>query len=92
MGGAISNALRGRAPVLVFAGAAPYTMENELPGGRNEFIHWIQDVPDQRGIMRGYVKYDNEVRYGSNVKQLVPARCRSPPAAGGRSTWSARAK
>ena len=71
MGGAISNALRGRAPVLVFAGAAPYTMENELPGGRNEFIHWIQDVPDQRGIMRGYVKYDNEIRYGSNVKQLV---------------------
>ena len=71
MGGAISNALRGRAPVLVFAGAAPYTMENELPGGRNEFIHWIQDVHDQRGIMRGYVKYDNEIRYGSNIKQLV---------------------
>src|SRR3984885_6135459 len=71
MGGAISNALRGRAPVLVFAGAAPYTMENELPGGRNEFIHWIQDVPDQRGIMRGYVKYDNEIRTGRNVKQLV---------------------
>jgi acetolactate synthase I/II/III large subunit len=71
MGGAISNALRGRAPVLVFAGAAPYTMENELPGGRNEFIHWIQDVHDQRGIMRGYVKYDNEIRTGRNVKQLV---------------------
>src|SRR6201986_1898573 len=71
MGGAISNALRGRAPVLVFAAAAPYTMENELPGGRNEFIHWIQDVHDQRGIMRGYVKYDNEIRYGSNIKQLV---------------------
>ena len=71
MGGAISNALRGRAPVLVFAGAAPYTMRNELPGGRNEFIHWIQDVHDQRGIMRGYVKYDNEIRYGSDIKQLV---------------------
>ena len=93
MGGAISNALRGRAPVLVFAGAAPYTMENELPGGRNEFIHWIQDVHDQRGIMRGYVKYDNEIRYGSNVKQLVHRALQiaasEPPA---RSTWSARAK
>jgi acetolactate synthase-1/2/3 large subunit len=71
MGGAISNALRGRVPVLVFAGTAPFTLRNELPGSRNEFIHWIQDVPDQRGIMRGYVKYDNEIRTGRNVKQLV---------------------
>jgi acetolactate synthase-1/2/3 large subunit len=71
MGGAISNAMRGRAPVLVFAGASPTTMRGELPGGRNEFIHWIQDVRDQRGIMRGYVKYDNEIRSGAVVKQLV---------------------
>jgi acetolactate synthase-1/2/3 large subunit len=63
--------MRGRVPVLIFAGAAPYTTAGELPGSRNEFIHWIQDVPDQRGIMRGYVKYDNEIRTGRNVKQLV---------------------
>jgi acetolactate synthase I/II/III large subunit len=71
LGGAVSNAMRGRVPVLIFAGAAPYTITGELPGGRNEFIHWIQDVPDQRGILRGYVKYDNEIRTGRNVKQLV---------------------
>lgn len=71
IGGAVGNAMRGRAPVLVFAGAAPSTMRGELPGGRNEFIHWIQDVRDQRGIMRGYVKYDNEIRSGHGVKQLV---------------------
>ena len=71
LGGAISNAMRGRVPVLIFAGAAPFTITGELPGGRNEFIHWIQDVPDQRGIMRGYVKYDNEIRTGRNVKPLV---------------------
>src|SRR5215469_13293724 len=46
-------------------------MLSELPGSRNEPIHWIQDVHDQRGIMRGYVKYDNEIRTGRNVKQLV---------------------
>ena len=28
-------------------------------------------MPDQRGILRGYVKYDNEIRTGRNVKQLV---------------------
>ncbi len=71
LGGAVSNAMRGRVPVLIFAGAAPFTITGELPGGRNEFIHWIQDVPDQRGILRGYVKYDNEIRTGRNVKQLV---------------------
>jgi acetolactate synthase-1/2/3 large subunit len=71
LGGAVSNAMHGRAPVLVFAGAAPFTLEGELPGGRNEFIHWIQDVRDQRGILRNYVKYDNEIRTGRNVKQLV---------------------
>lgn len=71
IGGAIHNAFKGRVPVLVFAGASPYTQENELTGSRNEFIHWIQDVFDQRGIMRGYSKYDNEIRTGKNVKQIV---------------------
>ena len=71
LGGAVSNAMRGRVSVLIFAGAAPFTTTGELPAGRNEFIHWIQDVPDQRGILRGYVKYDNEIRTGRNVKQLV---------------------
>ena len=71
LGGGVSNAMRGRVPVLIFAGAAPFTLEGELPGGRNEFIHWIQDVRDQRGILRDYVKYDNEIRTGRNVKQLV---------------------
>ncbi|WAH35670.1 thiamine pyrophosphate-binding protein [Alicyclobacillus dauci] len=65
LGGAIHNAAKGSVPVLIFAGASPYTQENELLGSRNEFIHWIQDVRDQRGIVRGYVKYDNEIRTGS---------------------------
>jgi len=71
LGGAVSNAARGRAPVFIFAGAAPYTYQGELPGGRNEFIQWIQDIRDQRGILRNYVKYDNEIHTGRNVKQLV---------------------
>src|SRR5690625_1166759 len=71
MGGAIHNAFKAKVPVLVFAGASPYTQEGEILGSRNEFIHWFQDVNDQRGIMRGYSKYDNEIRTGKNVKQLV---------------------
>src|SRR5699024_7743261 len=71
LGGAIHNAFKAKVPVFVFAGASPYTQEGELVGSRNEFIHWFQDVNDQRGIMRGYSKYDNEIRTGRNVKQLV---------------------
>lgn len=71
MGGAIHNAARGRVPVFVFAGLSPFTQEGELPGSRNEFIHWLQDVSDQRGIMRAYTKYDTEFRTGRNIPQLV---------------------
>ncbi len=71
LGGAIHNAARGRVPVLIFAGLSPMTQEGELPGSRTEFIHWLQDSADQRGMLRGYAKYDHEIRTGRNVKQLV---------------------
>jgi acetolactate synthase-1/2/3 large subunit len=71
LAGAVHNADKGRIPVLIFAGSSPYTQEGELPGSRNEFIQWIQDVHDQRGIVRGYMRYDNEIRTGKNIKQLV---------------------
>ena len=71
MAGAIHNAAKGRIPVFIFAGTSPATQEGEARGSRNEFIHWIQDVFDQRGLVRGYMRYDNEIRAGANVKQLV---------------------
>ncbi len=71
LGGAVHNAAKARIPVFVFAGLSPATQEGEATGSRNEFIHWIQDVPDQRGIVRQYMKYDNELRHAGNVKQIV---------------------
>ncbi len=71
LAGAIHNAAKGRAPMLIFAGASPYTQHGELKGSRNEFIQWIQDVHDQRGIVRGYMRYDNELRTGANLKDMV---------------------
>lgn len=71
LAGAVHNAAKGRIPALVFAGSSPFTQEGEMRGSRNEFIQWIQDVFDQRGIVRGYTKYDNEVRTGKNIKQIV---------------------
>jgi acetolactate synthase-1/2/3 large subunit len=71
LGGAVHNVARGRAPVLIFAGMSPATQENELKGSRNEFIHWLQDTADQRGIVRGYMKFDHEIRAGANIKKIV---------------------
>ncbi|MGC2032100.1 MAG: thiamine pyrophosphate-binding protein, partial [Steroidobacteraceae bacterium] len=71
LGGAVHNAARGRVPVFIFAGLSPFTQEGELRGSRNEFLQWIQDVHDQRGIVREYMKYDNEFRTAANVKAIV---------------------
>ncbi len=71
LAGALHNAMRGRVPVFIFAGLSPATQEGEAVGSRNEFIHWLQDVPDQRGIVRQYVKYENEIRTPANIRQIV---------------------
>lgn len=71
LGGSLHNALRSRIPVFIFSGETPYTMDGELPGSRNSHINYLQNVYDQRGILRNYVKWEQDIRTGKNVKQLV---------------------
>ncbi|KAH6898200.1 thiamine pyrophosphate enzyme, N-terminal TPP binding domain-containing protein [Thelonectria olida] len=71
LGAAVHNSSTGRAPVLVFAGLSPFTIEGELRGSRTEYIHWIQDVPDQKQIVSQYCRYSGEIKTGTNVKQMV---------------------
>ena len=71
LGAAVHNASCGRAPVLIFAGLSPYTCDGEYRGSRTEYIHWIQDVPDQKQIVAQYCRYTGEIKRGRNVKQLV---------------------
>ncbi|KAK4460506.1 putative Benzoylformate decarboxylase [Cladorrhinum samala] len=71
LGAAVHNSSTGRAPVLVFAGLSPITQEGELRGSRTEFIHWIQDVPDQKQIVSQYCRYAAELKTGVNVKQMI---------------------
>lgn len=71
LGAAVHNASCGRAPVLIFAGLSPFTLEGEMRGSRTEYIHWIQDVPDQKQIVSQYCRYTGEIKTGKNVKQLV---------------------
>ncbi|OLN80974.1 Benzoylformate decarboxylase [Colletotrichum chlorophyti] len=71
LGAAVHNSSCGRAPVLVFAGLSPFTLEGELRGSRTEYIHWIQDVPDQKQIVSQYCRYSGELKTATNVKQMV---------------------
>ena len=71
LGAAVHNASCGRAPVLIFAGLSPFTQEGEMRGSRTEYIHWIQDVPDQKQIVAQYCRYAGEVKTGKNVKQMA---------------------
>ncbi|GJN67675.1 hypothetical protein PLIIFM63780_005118 [Purpureocillium lilacinum] len=71
LGAAVHNSSTGRAPVLVFAGLSPFTLDGELRGSRTEYIHWIQDVPDQKQIVSQYCRYSGEIKTGTNVKQMV---------------------
>jgi thiamine pyrophosphate-dependent acetolactate synthase large subunit-like protein len=71
LGAAVHNASCGRAPVLIFAGLSPYTIEGEMRGSRTEYIHWIQDVPDQKQIVSQYCRYAGEIKSSKNVKQMV---------------------
>ncbi|KAJ5190621.1 uncharacterized protein N7498_009606 [Penicillium cinerascens] len=71
LGAAVHNASCGRAPVLIFAGLSPFTIEGEMRGSRTEYIHWIQDVPDQKQIVAQYCRYSGELKSGKNVKQMV---------------------
>ena len=71
LGAAVHNASTGRNPVLLFAGLSPFTQEGEMRGSRTEFIHWVQDVPDQKQIVAQYCRYAAEIKTGKNIKQMV---------------------
>ncbi|XXH00972.1 hypothetical protein Hte_007323 [Hypoxylon texense] len=71
LAGAVHNVSKGRIPVMILAGTVPVTMGGEIFGSRNEYIHWIQDVPDQRAIVRQYMRYDHEIRRPHNAAQII---------------------
>ncbi|CZT06776.1 uncharacterized protein RCO7_07228 [Rhynchosporium graminicola] len=71
LGAAIQNASSGRAPVLIFADLSPFTIAGEMRGSRTEYIHWIQDVPDQKLIVGQYGRFTSHIKTGNDIKQMV---------------------
>jgi acetolactate synthase-1/2/3 large subunit len=71
VGGALHNAQRGRAGIIFCAGRTPSTFEQNRRGERSGGIHWLQEQFDQAGVVRGYVKWEYELRTNVNIGQVV---------------------
>jgi acetolactate synthase-1/2/3 large subunit len=56
LGAMVHNAARAGAGVIIMAGLTPYDEYGTVHGGRDQIVHWMQDAPDQAGIVRQYVK------------------------------------
>jgi acetolactate synthase I/II/III large subunit len=61
------NAARENVAILLTAGRSPLT-ETGLPGSRDGYIHWAQEMYDQAAMIREIVKWDYELR---NAEQLT---------------------
>lgn len=71
LGAMVHNIFRDRAGVVVIAGKAPYSEESSSPGSRSSSIHWLQDVADQPGIVRGYAKWTYELVRSSDTSRVI---------------------
>ncbi len=72
LGGTLHDAQRGEAGVVILAGRTPSTVDGHTRGGRTRPANWLQDQPDQIGIVRNYVKWAHDLGRTDTLHQLVP--------------------
>jgi len=65
------NLFRARVPVLLMAGRAPYTLRGELPGSRDNYVHFVQDPYDIGSLVRPYVKWEYTLPSGVVAKEAL---------------------
>ncbi len=66
----LANLSRDRAPVLLMAGRTPFTEKGRF-GSRNRPIHWAQEMFDQAGMVREFVKWDYELRMPEQAADAI---------------------
>jgi acetolactate synthase-1/2/3 large subunit len=66
----VMNAARDNVPILFTAGRSPLT-ESGLPGARDVYIHWAQEMFDQAGMLREIVKWEYELRNGQQLETVI---------------------
>lgn len=79
----LHNLFRARLPALLMAGRAPFSSEGELPGGRDTYVHFVQEPFDQGSLVRPYVKWEYTLYSPAVAPETVARACavmRSDPA------------
>ncbi len=67
----LHNAFRSRMPVLLIAGRAPFTSHGELLGGRDNYVHFIQEPYDQASLVRPFIKWEADLPSGVVAKEML---------------------
>jgi acetolactate synthase-1/2/3 large subunit len=67
----LHNMFRSRLPVLLMAGRSPFTLRGELPGSRDNYIHFVQDPFDIGSLVRPYVKWEYSLPSGVVAKEVL---------------------
>ncbi len=65
------NLFRSRLPVLLMAGRSPFTLRGELPGSRDNYVHFVQDPFDIASLVRPYVKWEYSLPSGVVTKEVL---------------------
>jgi len=65
------NIKRARTPLILMAGRAPYSVRGELPGGRDNYVHFVQEPFDQGSLVRPYVKWEWTLPSGIVTKEVL---------------------
>lgn len=65
------NLFRTRVPVLLMAGKAPFTSRGELPGTRDDYVHFVQEPLDQGSLVRAFAKWEYVLPSGAVVKETL---------------------
>jgi acetolactate synthase-1/2/3 large subunit len=67
----LHNLFRARLPVLLLAGKAPFSIHGELPGSRDNYVHFVQDPYDIGSLVRPYVKWEYTLPSGVVAKEAL---------------------
>jgi acetolactate synthase-1/2/3 large subunit len=67
----LHNLFRARLPVFLLAGKAPFTIHGELPGSRDNYVHFVQDPYDIGSLVRPYVKWEYNLPSGTVAKEAL---------------------
>ncbi|WP_304307997.1 thiamine pyrophosphate-requiring protein [Pseudacidovorax intermedius] len=68
---AMHNLFRARVPVLLMAGRAPATTFNQVEGGRDTYVHFVQEPFDQASVVRPYVKWEYTLPWPSMAAEVI---------------------